>query len=290
MLRRSFFYRRISFLLLLPLIIWLVCFAILPLAYGFWLSFHDARIINLDNPTWIGLGNYLSLLKAVSFRTSLQWSLTFAALSVSVEMIFGMAIAQLFTKEFIGKGIAITLFLLPMIVSPALMGTMFRLLFNEFVGPIAFLLSGITGTTALLGVVWVNWTIIGADTINRTPAVFLNVYSALQGVSQDLVEAAKVDGANLWSRLVNVTFPLIMPIVGITFLERLLASFLIFELVYAMTAGGPGTMTQGVSIFIYRRAFERSDFGMANAASFTIALMLLGPSIYLVKRMMRSIR
>ncbi|HEX2980088.1 MAG TPA: sugar ABC transporter permease, partial [Anaerolineaceae bacterium] len=152
MFKRNFFNRHISFFLLLPLILWLVCFAIVPLGYGFWLSFHDARIVNLNDPTWIGLENYIDLFKAGSFRNALQWSFVFSVLSVSVEMVVGMATAQLFTREFPGKGIAITLFLLPMIVSPALMGTMFRLLFNEFVGPIAYLLSGVIGTTALLGV------------------------------------------------------------------------------------------------------------------------------------------
>lgn len=280
----------IPFLLLLPLVIWLFCFAIIPLGYGFWLSFHEARIINLSNPTWTGLTNYINLFKAIPFQSSLRWSLVFAVISVSIEMLLGLAISQLFNRNFPLKGVAITLFLLPMVVSPFLMGTMFRLLFNEFVGPIAYLLAGITGTTAMLGAAWVNPTLIGADAINRTPSVFLNIYSALQGVSQELLEAAKVDGANAWQRLTRVSLPLIMPIMGITFLERVLASFLIFDLVFALTAGGPGTMTQGVSIFIYRRAFERSDFGMANAASFTIAVMLLIPSIYLVKRMMRTLR
>lgn len=278
------------FLLLLPLLIWLLCFAVIPLAYGFYLSFHEARIVNLANPEWIGLKNYITLWKSAPFLKSLQWSLMFAFASVSIEMVLGLAIAQLFNRDIPFKSVAITLFLLPMVISPFLMGTMFRLLFNEFVGPISYLLAGLTGTTALLGTAWVNPTLIGADAINRTPNVFLNIYSALQGVSSELIEAAKVDGANAWQRLTKISLPLILPIMGITFLERALASFLIFELVFALTAGGPGTMTTGASIYIYRRAFERSDFGMANAASFSVALMLLIPAIYLTRRMMRSVR
>lgn len=282
--------RIIGWLLLAPITIWLLCFALAPMLYGLRLSFFNARINNINNPEFIGLGNYIKLFQSSDFRTSLWWSFRFALISTTIQMFLGILIAQLYNRYFPGKRIAITLFLLPMVISPFLMGTMFRLLFNEFVGPVAYLISGITGTTAMLGVTFVNSTILGADTVNRTPFVFINVYSAMQGVSQELIEAAKVDGANAFQRLRHVTFPLISSILWVTFLEKLLASFLIFDLVFALSAGGPGSYTQSVSIFIYRRAFQRSDYGMANAASFTLAIMLLIPSLYLVRRMLRGVK
>ncbi len=291
MRRQRIKYKRIiGWLLLAPIIIWLVCFALAPMLYGFRLSFYNARITNINNPEFIGLNNYIKLFQSSDFRASLLWSLRFALIATTIQMVVGVLVAQLFNRHFPGKSVAITLFLLPMVISPFLMGTMFRLLFNEFVGPIAYLLSGITGTTALLGVSFVNSTILGADSINRTPFVFINVYSAMQGVSQELIEAAKVDGANAVQRLWHVTFPMISSILWVTFLEKLLASFLVFELVFALSAGGPGSFTQSVSIFIYRRAFQRSDYGMANAASFTLAILLLVPSLYLVKRMLKGVK
>ncbi len=291
MRRQRMKYKRIiGWLLLAPIIIWLVCFALAPMLYGLRLSFYNARITNINNPEFIGLGNYIKLFQSSDFRTSLLWSLRFALIATTIQMVLGVIIAQIFNRYFPGKTIAITLFLLPMVISPFLMGTMFRLLFNEFVGPIAYLLSGITGTTALLGVSFVNSTILGADAINRTPFVFINVYSAMQGVSQELIEAAKVDGANAVQRLWHVTFPMISSILRVTFLEKLLASFLVFELVFALSAGGPGSFTQSVSIFIYRRAFQRSDYGMANASSFTLAIILLIPSLYLVRRMLKGVK
>lgn len=280
--------KRIGFLLILPLLLWLVCFALVPMLYGLRLSFFNARINNLNDPAFIGFQNYIRLFQDSDFIKSLLWSLRFAVVSTVIQMILGMIIAQLFNRNFPRKGVALTLYLLPMVISPFLMGTMFRLLFNEFVGPLAYLMSGITGTTALLGMQFVNTTLLSADATNRTPFVFINVYSALQGVSQELIEAAKVDGANAFQRTVHVTLPLISSILWVTFLEKLLASFLIFELVFALTAGGPGSMTQSASIYIYRRAFQRSDYGMANAASFTLALMLLIPSFYLVRKMLRN--
>ena len=273
-----------GFLLLLPLTLWLLCFALYPILYGLRLSLFNARINNIDNPTFIGLQNYIKLFSNSEFGTSLFWSLKFALIATFIQMLLGILIAWLFQREFPGKGIATTLILLPMVVAPFLMGTMFRLLFNEAVGPIAYLLSGITGTTALLGIAWVNKTIVGADTINRMPFVFINMYSAMRGVPDELLEAATIDGANAVQKLIHITIPMISSIFGITFLEKMLQSFLIFEMIFAMTAGGPGTFTQSVSIFIYRRAFQRSDYGMACAASFALAVILLIPSLYLVKR------
>ena len=163
-----------GFLLLLPLTIWLLAFALYPILYGMRLSFFNARINNIDNPNFIGLQNYVKLFSNAEFGSSLLWSLKFALIATIIQMLLGILIAWLFQREFPGKGLATTLILLPMVVAPFLMGTMFRLLFNESVGPIAYILSGLTGTTALLGLAWVNQTIIGADTINRMPFVFIN--------------------------------------------------------------------------------------------------------------------
>ena len=277
-----------GFLLLLPLTLWLLCFALYPILYGLRLSLFNARINNIDNPSFIGLQNYIKLFSNAEFGTALLWSLRFALIATFIQMLLGILIAWLFQRDFPGKGAATTLILLPMVVAPFLMGTMFRLLFNESVGPIAYLLSGLTGTTALLGMTWVNQTIVGADTINRMPFVFINMYSAMKGVPTELLEAATIDGANAFQKLIHITIPMISSIFGITFLEKMLQSFLIFEMISAMTAGGPGTYTQSVSIFIYRRAFQRSDYGMACAASFALAVILLIPSLYLVRRTTRG--
>ncbi|MBN1267196.1 MAG: sugar ABC transporter permease [Anaerolineales bacterium] len=276
--------------LMAPLSLWLLLFAIIPISYGLWLSLHHAFIENLSELRWAGLTNYRLLFGDAKFLQSLQWSLLFAVISVAIEMTLGMGIAQLFNRRVPGKGLAITFLLLPMLVSAALMGTIFRLLLNEFVGPIAYLLQPISQGAALLGPEWANRTLILADVIACTPFVFINVYSALQSIPEEVLESASVEGANAWQRFSRISFPMILPIIGVTFLERLIAAFLIFDLVYTMTGGGPGTITQSVSIYIYRRAFGRSNFGMANAGSFTLAVMLLIPSLVLVKRLLRSLQ
>ena len=150
----------VGLLLLLPLTIWLVAFALYPILYGLRLSLFNARINNIDNPTFIGLQNYIKLFSNSEFGQSLLWSLKFATICTLIQMVLGILISWLFQRDFPGKGLATTLILMPMVVAPFLMGTMFRLLFNESVGPIAYLLSGLTGTTALLGMAWVNKTIV----------------------------------------------------------------------------------------------------------------------------------
>jgi multiple sugar transport system permease protein len=275
---------------MMPLSLWIIFFAIIPMIYALWLSLHHAFIENLSQLRWAGFANYCMLFGDVKFVQSLRWSLLFAVISVSFEMVLGISIAQLFNRRIPGKGLGITFLLLPMLVSAALMGTIFRLLLNEFVGPISYLLQPITQGNALLSAEWANRTLVVADCIACTPFVFINVYSALQSIPIEILEAANVEGANGFQRFFQISFPLIRPIVGVTFLERLISAFLIFDLVYSMTSGGPGTTTQSVSIYIYRRAFGRSNFGMANAGSFTLAIMLLFPSLLLVKRLIRSLR
>lgn len=278
----------VATLLLLPLLLWLLCFALYPILYGLRLSFFNARINNFNNPKFVGFGNYVKLFTSPEFGSSLLWSLKFSIIATILQMGSGILVAWLYNRDLPCKGIFTTFQLLPMVVSPCLMGTMFRLLFDEFVGPIAYLASFLTGTTALLGMAYVNGTIQAANTVNNMPFVFINMYSAMQGVPQELLEAATVDGANSWQKMTKITLPLISSILGVTFLEKLLASFLIFDLLFALTAGGPGSFTQSVSIFIYRRAFQRSDYGMATAASFSLAVILLIPSLYLVKRTLKG--
>jgi multiple sugar transport system permease protein len=282
--------RLVPNLLLLPLTAWLFFFAVVPMAYGLWLSLHNAFIENLSHPTWAGLTNYTYLFKDPAWARALGWSLRFAVITVTVQMVVGVAIAQFFNRSMPAKGMWITLLLIPMVVSAALIGTMFRLLFNEFVGPIQYLLNPITRGAALLGPDLVNLTIIAADCINSIPFVFINIYAALQSVPTELLEAAMVDGASPWQRFWHIVVPMILPIAIVTWLMRLLAAFLIFELVFTLTGGGPGNMTQSASVYIYRRAFSRSDFGMANAASFSLALLLLAPALLVVRRMMRPAR
>lgn len=279
--------RLVPKLLLLPLGAWLVCFALIPMIYGVWLSLHNAFIENLSQPSWIGLGNYVYLIKDPAFARALGWSLRFALISVTAQMVVGVAMAWFFNRPIPAKGLWITLLLTPMVVSPALIGTMFRLLFSECVGPIQFLLNPLTKGNPLLGPDLVMLTIIVADSISSTPFVFINIYAALQSVSHELMEAATVDGASAWQRFWRITVPLILPITIVTWLMRILAAFLVFELVFSLTGGGPGNMTQSATIYIYRRAFSRSDFGMANAASVTLGLLLLGPSLLMLRRMVR---
>ena len=287
---RGFWKKATPFLLLLPLIVWLVGFALIPMSYGLYLSLNRAFIENLANPTWAGLANYRALFKDPGWLRAIKFSLRFALISVSIQMVAGLAIAQLFNRHIPGKGVAIMFLLMPMVVSAALIGTMYRVLLNEFVGPIQYLLNPLTGGRALMGIRLVQWTVIALVCLIEIPFVFINTYAALQAVPQDLMEAADTDGATPWQRFWNVTFPLILPIVGITFLERVLGAFLVFALVYTLTGGGPGDATQSVSLYIYIKAFNSSNFGLANAAAFTLTAFLFLPALYTVSRMMRSLR
>ena len=279
-----------GFLLYLPTLLILFAVGLLPTLYAVWLSFQKVTISNLNNPIFYGLGNYSRVLGESQFWYSLRWTVRFAALTTTFELIAGLALAVLFNRPFPGKGIAISLLLLPMMISPALIGTMIRLQLNEFVGPVALLMRQIgIESTGLLTTDKVQYTLIVIDVMQQTPFIFLIMYAAVQGVSDEILEAALVDGATHWQRFWSVTFPMITPFLRIAGLLRLIDSFLVFALIYPLTGGGPGIQTQSINIYIYNKVFIHSNYGQAGAAAVILVILLIGPAIFIAQKLGKEV-
>jgi multiple sugar transport system permease protein len=213
----------------------------------------------------------------------------FAVATTVVEGILGLGLALWFNRRTLpGRGILISLMLLPIMVSPALLGIMFRLLLNQFVGPLAYYLSslGLPGRE-LLTPSYILSTLIVIDVIQWTPFAFLILYSALKTVPHELYEAAAVDGSTALQSFLHITLPLIMPFVFITLLVRGIDSFKAFDMIYVLTGGGPGTLTTSLSIHIYKTAFNQGDLGRAAAASLILLLGMSIPLGFLLRRILR---
>ena len=199
-------------LLLLPLILILLLVAFLPTLYAVWLSLNRVTIENINAPVFSGLTNYQVVTSESQFWYSVRWTVRFAVATTAIELLVGLGLAVLFNRPFPGKGIAISLLLLPMMVSPALIGTMLRLQVNEFVGPIAYIIEQIGFSSAvLLNSSGVQYTLVAIDVMQQSPFIFLTMYAALQGISEEILEAALVDGASYWQRFWKVTFPIVTP-------------------------------------------------------------------------------
>ena len=174
--------------------------------------------------------------------------------------------------------------LVPIMIAPALLGVMFRLLLNGDIGLIPALLDKIGLQVSLFAPGSVVPLLVVLDVLQWTPFTFLIIYAGLQSFPTDLLEAAQIDGAGRLRTLVSVLIPIMKPVIFAAVFLRLIDAIRTFDVIYVLTAGGPGTKTTTLSIFIYKTAFESGGFGLAAAASTVIMIVLLPLVPLLVKR------
>lgn len=272
--------RQPKYAMLYPLLSLMLIFLVFPTVYAWYLSFNRVYLATYSNPEFCGFKNFWNTLTDRNFHRSLSFTATFTVVVVSVELVLGVVLAVFFNRPIWGKRLWISLLLLPMMVSPALIGIMYRLMLNEFVGTIAFYLKGIKP----LAPRWVVPTVMMIDILQWTPFAFLIIYAALQTVPKELYEAAAIDGAGSFQKFQYITIPSILKMIVITALFRCIDAFKTFDMIYVLTAGGPGTMTTTVSIYIYKLAFRGGDIGRAASASILLLLIFSIPMVFVLKR------
>ncbi len=276
----------------LPLVLLVVGLTIFPTLFAYYISTQQVALASLDQATFIGLQNFRLTLTDPEFYKALWFSLRYALLTTATEGLVGLGIAMWFNRRQLpGKGFLLSLMLLPIMVSPALLGIMFRLMLNEFVGPLAYYLKsiGLPGGR-LLTPEYILTTLVVIDVAQWTPFTFLILYSALQTVSRELYEAAAVDGASARQKFWYITIPLIMPFIFIALFVRGIDSFKVFDMIHVLTGGGPGTLTTSISIYIYKMAFNTGDIGRAASASVILLLVLSVPLGIILQRILRQER
>lgn len=283
---RSGYARYLQIAPLLSLIIFLTIF---PTLFAYYISLQQVSFTTLDQGIFVGLENFRRTLMDSDFYAALWFSLRYAAVATVIQLLLGLGMALWFDrKELPGKRVLLSLLLLPIMVSPALLGIMFRLMLNSFVGPIAYYMDqvGLPGNR-LLTPDYLFVTLIVIDVAQWTPFVFIILYSALQTVPKELYEAAAVDGATAWQRLIAITIPIITPFLWIAVLLRAIDSFKVFDMIHVLTGGGPGTLTTSISIYIYKLAFLAGEVGRASAASILLLLVFSLPIGIVLQRILR---
>lgn len=285
----SFLERNIRYILILPLVVMLLGLTIFPTLYAYYMSVHKVLLTTYRTPEFNGLANYLVTLRDKDFHGALRFSTVYAVVVTVAEVVLGLSLALLFSRRTRGRGIAMSLLLLPMMVSPALLGIMFRLMLNEFVGVVAYYLdaAGLPGSR-LLSPQWIVYTLMGIDVLQWTPFTFIILFAALQTVPGELYEAALVDGAGRFQIFQHITLPLIMPFLVIATFLRGIDSFKVFDMIQVLTGGGPGTLTTSISIYIYKMAFNTGDFGRANASSILLLFLLSIPLALAMRHILRE--
>ncbi|MEM6759147.1 MAG: sugar ABC transporter permease [Pseudomonadota bacterium] len=228
---------------------------------------------------FVGLKNYVTLWFDPAFRESLGVTLIFAATVVIAEMTIGVGLALLLDRNIRGMSVLRTLFILPMMIAPVVVGLMWRYMYHPTVGTFNRTLDG-------LGLPTVDWlgqhalmSVIIADIWQWTPFIFILALAALQSLPQSAIEAARIDGATAWQQIWHIKIPLMMPVLIVTALLRLIDAFKVLEVILVMTEGGPGLSTEIVALRISRTATEFRELGVAAAMSNYLLLLLLGLTV-----------
>jgi multiple sugar transport system permease protein len=225
------------------------------------------------------LGRELPLAPVLEKDVSYTLSITyiFVAGAVAIEMILGFLLALLFNREMRARSLLRTIITLPIFATPVAIGFLGRTIFYEGGGPVnSFLeLFGVNPPPWLSSPEWARFTTIITDVWEWTPLVFIIALAGLQGLPQDVLEASQVDGAGWWSSLRFITLPLMAPILWLILLLRAVDAFKVFDLVVAMTLGGPGQATRYYSYFNYQTARRQFFYGEAAAQAFLLLFIVL---------------
>jgi multiple sugar transport system permease protein len=267
-------------LFLVPALILLLLILVGPFIFMVWTSLTDlSYALPGRDGNFIGFDNFRRLMRDPIFWHSFMLTAAFVAGVVAVEFVLGFALALLFRHQLRRQGVALTLFLIPMMLAPVAIGLIWKLLLQGDFGMLTYYLraAGIIDLrTALLSDPdLVLATIMLVDVWQWTPFVALVLLAGLLSLPREPYEAAVMDGARPWQIFRDVTVPLLRPIIALVILLRAIDAFKEFDKVFILTGGGPGIETELLSIYTYRMSFKDWDLGYGAACAFMVYLVVL---------------
>ena len=297
--------KRIKLLFLLPAVIWVLTLTIAPLFFSLYLSFTDVKrevvitgveeipVLDKDgNPKtrsdgsirtkkikqkelqikydWVGFKKYKRVINDQEYQDAAKFTFIYVIVSVVIEIILGLFLAFLFNRRIYGRGFMRSLMILPIFATPFAIGFMFFTILFEISGPLAWM-----GIPFLSNHNWAPFSVMLVDIWQWTPFCFLVFLAALQGIPDDLIEAATLDTKSAYKIWTSVILPLIQPIIVLVILLRVAESAKLYDYIASLTKGGPGTATQSVSFLVFNKAFKMNDFGYASAGSFLMLIVVM---------------
>ena len=297
--------KRIKLLFLLPAVIWVLTLTIAPLFFSLYLSFTDVKrevvisgvtlvpILDKEgNPKtrsdgsvrtkkikdkkleitydWVGLKKYKRVVNDQEYQDAAKFTFIYVIVSVVIEIILGLFLAFLFNRRIYGRGFMRSLMILPIFATPFAIGFMFFTILFEVSGPLAWM-----GIPFLSNHNWAPFSVMLVDIWQWTPFCFLVFLAALQGIPDDLIEAATLDTKSAYKVWTSVILPLLQPIIVLVILLRVAEAAKLYDYIASLTKGGPGTATQSVSFLVFNKAFKMNDFGYASAGSFLMLIVVM---------------
>ena len=272
----------LGYAFVLPFLVLFALFTLIPIVQGFWISLHNWELVG-TNIQFIGLNNYQRLLSDKLFWSSLEHTVFFVLLSGPGLVIVGLLFALMLNRKIHGMGIFRTLFYMPNILSVAVVGLIFARIFASDQRGL------INAILVQFGATPVQWTLNTALampviaictlwwTVGFNAVVFL---AGLQGIDENLYDAAKVDGANNWQVFRYITIPSLRRTMTLVSVLQVIASFQVFGQIDVITQGGPSGATRTIVYYIYERSFDYWDLGYGSAMAFVLFILLFVVSIF----------
>jgi len=278
--------RVIAWLFVGPSIVLLLAVNIFPLIWTINLSFTNFRANRIRDAEYIGLRNYERILTDTDTWQSMQVTAQFLFWTIFFQVLIGFALAYLINKKFKGNDLWTTIIVLPMMLSPAVVGNFWTFLYQPQIGLFNYVVEFFTGidssSFSMIGdVSLAPWSIVIVDTWMWTPFVMLICLAGLRSIPDSIYEAAECDRASKWRQFWTLTVPMVLPFLMLAVLFRGIENFKMFDLVVQLTGGGPGSMTTLTSIDLKREAFEKWRTGYASAYAVILFVTVFGlASIY----------
>ncbi|MDD3904536.1 MAG: sugar ABC transporter permease, partial [Sphaerochaeta sp.] len=265
MIRQGFFERNLRYLFPLPALLFVVVLMVFPVCYTLFLSFTDWTLTSGRPLSIVGLKSYLVVLKEPRFLEALGRTFYFTFAAVIVETVLGTSLALILNRSFRGKGVVKTLLLLPLVATPVAVGIVWNLFYDPTIGILNYVLS----ILKLPQSGWVSESksvmpaLIIVDIWQWTPMITIIVLAGLAGLSSEPYESAKVDGANAYQILSKITLPMLMPTILTAVILRSIDALKTYDIIYAMTGGGPGYSSENLNILAFKYSFEYFRMGQS---------------------------
>jgi multiple sugar transport system permease protein len=272
--------RWLGYVLVAPVVALLLAVTAYPLGYNLWNSFHSVNLSEAGSArSFVGLDNYTKMLGSSVWLSSLERTLAFTAVSVAIETVIALALALMLHRRFRGRGLLRAAVLIPWAVPTVVSATLWKTMFDSRTGFVDYLLGnvGLPGahTTWLAGI-WTSWAaVFVADAWKNVPFMAIILLAGLQVIPDEVYEAARIDGASSWQSFRRMTLPLLKPALAVALIFRTLQAFLVFDVIYIMTGGGPGISTETLSFLNWQTFLVGTDFGYGGAISVMLVAMAL---------------
>ena len=285
--------RTLAWLFIAPTIVLLLAINIFPLLWTIRLSFTNYRANRPNAPLLdVGIDHYISILGDPDVWAAMQATAHFVFWTILLQTLIGFGLAYLLDRRFRGHGFWTTVILIPMMLSPAVVGNFWSFLYQPQIGLWNYAVSFLTGAppssfTMIGSVHLAPWAIIIVDTWMWTPYVMLICLAGLRSIPNYIYEAAEVDRASAWRQFWSITLPMVLPFVMLAVLFRGIENFKMFDMENLLTSGGPGSTTELASITLKREAFEKWRTGYSSAFAIILFVTVFGLANIYVKALNR---